>query len=181
MVFAAYNFPADAYAASNALVQTSLATVDRAGVPCTYATFSGTNIAGTAQLTNVLGTWASTAPAEMVATTSVLPDGALQLSSCDPGAGFESGARFGVAREIARLRSVELAALEIVDPQTGTAADRAFVVEQVRATQAGLPMIEQPFDTPYIDSARVARSLVSAPDGPLGILSTEPAGSGLGE
>ncbi|WP_395155254.1 hypothetical protein [Ilumatobacter sp.] len=176
MVFAAYNSPADAYAASNALVQTSLVTADRGGVLCTYATFSGISGADAAQLANVLLTWVSTAPAEMVATTSVLPDGAQQLSSCDPGAGFESGARFGVAREIARLRSVELAALENVDPQTGTAADRALVVEQVRATQAGLLMLEQPFDTPYVDSARVARSLVSAPDGLLGIPSAEPAG-----
>ena len=112
MVFAAYNSPAEPYAATNALVQTSLATVDRAGVHCTYITFSGTNVADTAQLTNVLQTWASTAPPEMAATTSVLSDGAQQLSSCDPGAGFESGARFGVAREIARLRTVELAASE---------------------------------------------------------------------
>jgi hypothetical protein len=64
MVFVAYNSSAEASAATNALVQTSLATVDRAQ----------------------------------------------QLSSCDPGEGFESGARFGVAREIARLRTVELAA-----------------------------------------------------------------------
>jgi hypothetical protein len=181
MVFAAYNSPAEAYAATNALVQTSLATVDRAGVQCTYITFSGTNVAGTAQLTNVLQTWASTAPPEMAATTSVLSDGAQQLALCDPGAGFESGARFGVAREIARLRTVELAALENVDPQTGSADDRAFILEQVRATQAGLPMLEQLFDTPYVDSARVARSLVSTPNGSLGIPSAEPAGGALGE
>jgi len=56
MVFAAYNSPAEVYAAANALVQTSLATVDRAGVQCTCRTFSGTNVAGTAQLTNVLQT-----------------------------------------------------------------------------------------------------------------------------
>jgi hypothetical protein len=181
MVFAAYNSPAEAYAATNALVQTSLATVDRAGVQCTYITFSGTNVAGTAQLSNVLQTWASTAPPEMAATTSVLSDGAQQLSSCDPGAGFESGARFGVAREIARLRTVELAALENVDPQTGTADDRAFIVEQVRETQAGLPILEQLFDTPYVDSAGVARSLVLTPKSSLGIPSAEPAGGALGE
>jgi len=181
MVFAAYNSPAEAYAATNALVQTSLAAVDRAGVHCTYITFSGTNVADTAQLTNVLQTWANAAPPEMAATTSVLSDGAQQLSSCDPGAGFESGARFGVAREIARLRTVELAALENVDPQTGTADDRAFTVEQVRATQVGLPMLDQFFDMPYVDSARVARSLVSTPNGSPAVPSAEPAGCAVGE
>jgi hypothetical protein len=181
MVFAAYNSPSDAYAASNALVQSSLATVDRAGVQCTYATFSGTDVVGTPQLANVLQTWAITAPAEMAATMSVLPDGAQQLSSCDPGAGFESGARFGVAREIARWRTVELAAIENVDPQAGTAADRALAVQQVRATQAGLPMIELLFDTTYADSARVARGLVSTDDDSLETLVTEPVGTVLGE
>jgi hypothetical protein len=181
MVFAAYNSPSDAYAASNALVQSSLATVDRAGVQCTYATFSGTDVDGTSQLANVLQTWAITAPVEMAATTSVLPDGAQQLSSCDPGAGFESGARFGVAREIARWRTVELAAIENIDPQAGTAADRALAVQQVRATQAGLPMLELQFDTTYADSARAARGLVATNDGSLGTLVTEPVGTLLGE
>ena len=180
-VFAAYNSPSDAYAASNALVQSSLATVDRAGVQCTYATFSGTDVAGTPELANVLQTWAITAPVEMAATTSVLPDGAQQLSSCDPGADFESGARFGVAREIARWRSVELAAIENVDPQAGTPADRALAVQQVRATRAGLPMLELQFDTTYADSARVARGLVSTNDGSLGTLATEPVGAVLEE
>ena len=181
MVFAAYNSPSDAYAASNALVQSSLATVDRAGVQCTYATFSGTDVAGTPELANVLQTWAITAPVEMAATTSVLPDGAQQLSSCDPGADFESGARFGVAREIARWRSVELAAIENVDPQASTPADRALAVQQVRATRAGLPMLELQFDTTYADSARVARGLVSTNDGSLGTLATEPVGAVLEE
>ena len=181
MVFAAYNSPSDAYAASNALVQSSLATVDRGGVKCTYATFSGTNDASTPQLENVLQTWALAAPVEMAATTSVLPDGAQQLSSCDPGAGFESGARFGVAREIARWRTVELAAIETVDPQAGTAADWALAVQEVRATRAGLPMLDLPFDTTYTDSARAARGLVSTDDGSLVTFGTEPVGAALGE
>ena len=181
LVFAAYNSPSDAYAASNALVQSSLATVDRAGVQCTYATFSGTDAAGTQQLANVLQTWAITAPVEMAATTSVLPDGAQQLSSCDPGTGFESGARFGVAREIARWRTVELAAIENIDPQASTAVDLALAVQQVRATQAGLPMLELQFDATYADSARVARGLVSTDDGSLATLVAEPVGSVLGE
>jgi hypothetical protein len=181
MVFAAYNPPADAYAATNALVQSSLATADRSGVQCTYATFSGTDVAGTEQLANVLQAWVLTAPVELAATSSVLADGSQQLSSCDPGAGFASGARFGVGREIARWRTVEFAAIENVDRRAGTAADRGLAVEQVRATQAALPIVALPFDTPYVEFARLARALVLTDDGSLGTPATQPAVGTLGE
>jgi hypothetical protein len=61
------------------------------------------------------------------------------------------------------------------------ADDRAFIVEQVRGTQARLPILEQLFDTHYVDSPRVARSLVSTPNGSPGLPSAEPAAGALGQ
>ncbi|MFT4864288.1 MAG: hypothetical protein ACI8RE_000468 [Ilumatobacter sp.] len=181
MVFAAYSPPSDAYAATDELVQSSLATTDRFGVQCTYATFSGTDVAGTEQLANVLQAGVLTAPVELAATTSVLADGAQQLSLCDLDAGFASGARFGVGREIARWRPVEFAAIENVDLNAGTAADWYLAVQHVRATQAALPMIALPFGTPCAELARLARALVLIDDGSLGTPTTEPAVRTLGE
>ncbi len=159
-VFAAYTDGPTAYAASNALVEASLASVDRAGTVCSYGTFSGTDVAGTERVTGVLQQWVANAPAEMTAASTVLADGTLQLSTCDPGAAVSAGARFGIASELARWRLVELAAIESVDPVTGTAADRAAAVAQVRESQVAIALMGLPFDTTAADLATAARQLV---------------------
>lgn len=161
-VFASYANPTDAYVASNALVEASLATADNAGTACTYATFSGTDVAGTRSLTDVLRQWVAAVPAEMSAATVPLPDGTIQLRSCDPGVGFNSAPRFGVGREIARLRSVELAALEAMPVTVNEDGDRAGVIAEVRDSLIGLPMLDLTFDVDLVESAATARNLVSA-------------------
>ena len=166
LVFASYNDPSSAYAASNALVQSSVAIADRNGTHCTYATFTGTDVAGTERVGAVLANWAAMVPASMQASFRSLPDGTMQLTTCDPGVGFETQARFGVAREMTRWRSVELAALETVDPVTGTPADRVAAVAGVRSSQVALSLMEWPFDTSYEASAREARALVGIVEAP---------------
>jgi hypothetical protein len=159
LVFASYIDTATAYAASNDLIQASLATADSAGTHCTYATFSGTDVAGTARVSDVLQQWVSAVPAEMTAGVSTLANGTMQLRTCDPGAGFESGARFGIGREIARLRSVELAAVAAIPAVDGATADRAAAITAVRDGQLGLPMSDLAFDATFAESADLARTL----------------------
>ncbi|MBT5866381.1 MAG: hypothetical protein HOH42_12525 [Ilumatobacter sp.] len=161
LVFASYTDAATAYAASNALVQASLATADSAGRHCTYVTLSGTDVDGTAQVSGMLQQWVNNVPAEMTASLTTLATGTMQLRTCDPGVGFETLARSGVGREIARLRSVELEAAAAV-PVAGTAADRAVAIAEVRNSQLGLPLLELAFDTTLPDSAEQARAIVVA-------------------
>lgn len=161
LVFGSYTDASTAYAASNALVNSSLATTDRAGRSCTHGTFSGADEVGTAAITDVLLQWVTNAPVEMTSTLTTHADGTLQLTSCDPGVGFESAARFGVARELIRWRSVELAAVELVDPQIGTPEQRATEVDRVRQTQAGLSLMDLPYDTDAVESAEFARQAAS--------------------
>lgn len=160
IVFASYTDATAAYAASNAIVEASLATVDRAGTTCSYGTFSGSDVAGTERLAGVLAQWVASVPAEMTASTTALADGTLQLTSCDPGAAVSTGARFGTASELARWRLVELVAIEAVDPATGTAADRTAAVVQVRQSQVASALMSLPFDTTPLDLATAARQLV---------------------
>lgn len=161
LVFASYTDAATAYAASNALVQASLATADSAGTHCTYLTLSGTDVDGTTQVSGMLQQWVSNVPAEMTASLTTLATGTMQLRTCDPGAGFETLARSGVGREIARLRSVELEAVAAV-PVAGTSADRADAIAEVRNSGLGLPLLELSFDTTLPDSAEQARAIVAA-------------------
>jgi hypothetical protein len=162
LVFAGYTDAASAYAASNALVQVSLATVDSAGRHCNYATFSGTDVEGTSRVSWMLQQWVSSVPAEMTASLSTLATGTMQLRTCDPGVAFETLARFGVGREIARLRSVELAAVAAIPLVEGVTADRAAAIAEVRNSQLGLPLMELAFETSLAESAAQARALVAA-------------------
>jgi hypothetical protein len=163
LVFASYTDASTAYTAGNDLVESALTVADRAGVSCSYATFAGTDIGGTERLANTLQQWTTNVPAEMLATFSVLDDGTMQLTSCDPGVGFESLARFGVASELIRWRLVELAALGIVDPQVGTPAQRLAEVARVQQSQAGITMMTLPFDTAAAESARLATIAAQRP------------------
>ena len=162
LVFASYTDARTAYAASNALAQASLATTDGAGTQCTYATFSGTDVDGTTQVANVLQQWATNAPIEMNAGFSTLPNGSMQLRSCDPGVGFESGARFGVGREIARLRAVELAAITSLPANVEATVDRAAVIDEVRTSATGLALLDLDFAATPSETAAQARILVAA-------------------
>ncbi len=161
LVFASYTDAASAYAASNDLVQASLATADSAGRHCTYATFSGTDVDGTTRVSNVLQQWATNAPVEMTASVSTLATGTMQLRTCDPGVSFDNRARFGVSREIARLRSVELAAVAAIPVVEGATADRAAAIAEVRTSQVGLPLTELTFEASLLESAQQARTLVA--------------------
>jgi hypothetical protein len=91
LVFAGYLDARTAYSASAAVVESSLTWAERDGVRCASATFSGGGVEQTATMRWVLTAWAATAPAEMSSSFQVLPDGSLQLVSCDPGAGFDAG------------------------------------------------------------------------------------------
>jgi hypothetical protein len=162
LVFASYTDAPTAYAATNALVQASLATADDGGTRCTYATFSGTDVDGTTQVANVLQQWAANAPIEMNAGFSTLPDGSMQLRSCDPGVGFESGARFGVGREIARLRAVELAAITSLPANLEATVDRGAVIDEVRTSATGLPLLDLDFAATPSETAVQARILAAA-------------------
>ncbi len=165
LVFASYTDAASAYAASNDLVQASLATADSAGRHCTYATFSGTDVDGTTRVSGVLQQWVNNVPAGMTASLSTLATGTMQLRTCDPGVAFQTLARFGIGREIARLRSVELAAVAAIPVVEGANADRAAAIEAVRNSQLGLPLTAVTFEATLPDSAEQARALVAAAAG----------------
>lgn len=157
LVLASYTDAPTAYTATNAMVNSSLATTDRSGRACSYGTFSGTEGPASELVDAALQQWATNVPAEMNAIYTVLPDGTMQLETCDPGVGFESTARFGVARELTRWRLVELAALENVDQQIGTPIARAAEVARVQESLVAMPLMTLPFDTSDSESARLAR------------------------
>ena len=160
LVFASFVDARTAYSASNELVQSSVVTAVRGTTLCTYGTFSGMDVAGTTLLGDALGQWAANVPAEMSASFTVLEDGSMQLISCDPGEGFEVGARFGIARELTRWRLVELAAIEDPDGQTRTAEQQNESVSMVRDSQAAVALMGLPYDTSAEESARLARLAV---------------------
>ena len=101
----------------------------------------------------------------MTASLSTLATGTMQLRTCDPGVAFQTLARFGIGREIARLRSVELAAVAAIPVVEGANADRAAAIEAVRNSQLGLPLTAVTFEATLPDSAEQARALVAAAAG----------------
>ncbi|NND73953.1 MAG: hypothetical protein HKN44_03000 [Ilumatobacter sp.] len=162
LVFAAYTDAPTAYAASNSLVEASLAAADRSGTFCSYATLAGTDVVGTERVSNTLQQWVANAPVEMAASFDVLADGTMQLTTCDPGVDVTSGARFGTASELTRWRLVELAAFDGVDA-TGTPADRAAAIDRVRTNGAALDLMNLPFDTSVAELAQQARNAALSP------------------
>ena len=108
LVFAGYLDARTAHVASEAVVESALTAATRGTTQCVSATFSGTGVDQTATLRSALEAWAVTAPVEMASSFQVLPDGTLQLVSCDPGAGFDAATRPGVARELLAWRMAEL-------------------------------------------------------------------------
>ena len=71
--------------------------------------------------------WSERAPAEFASSVTALPDGSLQLSSCDPGAAFAAPLRATAVDELIAYRSLELATAEAVAEQGGGDPEFTFV------------------------------------------------------
>lgn len=116
-----------AFAASEAIVENSLVHATRGSTDCVYATFSGGGVDDTAMLRSALGAWTERAPVELASAVTALPDGALQLSSCDPGPAFDAPLRTTVVDELIAYRALELATADAVAEQGGGDPEFAFV------------------------------------------------------
>lgn len=116
-----------AFAASEAIVENSVVHATRGPADCVYATFSGGGVDETATLRSALTAWTEQAPAEFASTVTALPDGSLQLSSCDPGPAFSAPLRTTVVQELIAYRVLELATAEAVAEQGGGDPEFAYV------------------------------------------------------
>ncbi|RLE23034.1 MAG: hypothetical protein DRJ50_06795 [Actinobacteria bacterium] len=161
LVFAGFLENTTAAAASNAIVESSLVTADRAGTECVYATFSGGDVTQTATLRAAIESWSANVPAEFGSSTAVLPDGTLQFVSCDPGEGFDSQSRLGTARELVGWRIAELATFEAVTDSGGTSADFAVAMGQVNAAGVAAELAVLPLDITPAEAADAAREAVA--------------------
>ncbi|MET0661945.1 MAG: hypothetical protein ABWZ42_02330, partial [Ilumatobacteraceae bacterium] len=137
LVFASYLDSPTAFAASEAVVESALTVVDRAGTTCAYGTFSGGDIAQTATLRAALESWVATVPAEFVGQFSIALDGSLQFVSCDPGGGFVGANRIGTARELIGWRSAELATINAVVADGGGETDIAGALARLMESGIG--------------------------------------------
>jgi hypothetical protein len=162
LVFAGYLDARTAYSASEAVVESSLTWAERDGVRCASATFSGGGVEQTATMRWVLTAWAATAPAEMSSSFQVLPDGSLQLVSCDPGAGFDAGVRPGTARELIAWRSAELATIEAVRAGGGGEAELSSAWALVQASPVATDLMDLPATATPAEMAVAARDAVGA-------------------
>jgi hypothetical protein len=166
LVFAGFLDSRSSYDASEAIVESSLTVAERGATQCAYATFAGGDVAATATLRGALDRWASAVPAEFAANVSVLPDGTLQLVSCDPGAGFETGGRLGAARELVGWRMAELATIEAVAGAGD--AELASAWSAVESSSVGADLGSLPGDTAPSKAAATARAAVAAVLAPAG-------------
>ena len=161
LVFAGYLDPRTAYDASEAIVENSLTAAVRGSTQCVSATFSGGGLEQTATLRSALTAWTAAAPAEMASSFQVLPDGALQLVSCDPGAGVDARTRPSLAHELLAWRTAELATLEAVRAGGGGEAEQvaawAFVGGQ---SQVPLDLMNVPPTATPGEMATAARTAV---------------------
>ena len=162
LVFAGYLDQRTAYDASEAVVESALTGMERGATQCVVATFSGGGVEQTATLRTALTAWAAAAPAEMASSFQVLPDGTLQLVSCDPGIGFEASARPNVARELLSWRMAELATIEAVRGGGGGDAELVAAWTFVQASPVALDLMAlAPSATPA-EMATAARDAVGA-------------------
>jgi len=168
LVFAGYLDARTAVAASDAIVESSLSTATRGTTECAVATFSGTAVAETATLREALTAWAAAAPAEMASSFDVLADGTLQLVSCDPGVGFESSTRPGVARELLSWRAAELATMEAVRVGGGGEAELDEAWAFVQASPVALDLMTLSSEATPTELATAAGDAVTALFTPVG-------------
>ena len=163
LVFAGYLDARTAYNASEAIVENSLAPAVPDTTQCVSATFSGGGLEQTETLRSALTSWATAAPAEMASSLQVLPDGALQLVSCDPGPGFDARTRPGLVHELLAWRTAELATVEAARADGGGEAEQvaawAFVGGQ---SQVPLDLMNVPPTATPAEMATAARDAVSA-------------------
>ena len=127
LVFAGLLDGPTAFSASEAIVENSLVHATRGATECVYATFSGGGVDETAMLRSTLASWSERAPAEFASSFTTLPDGSLQLSSCDPGAEFAAPLRTTAVDELIAYRSLELATAAAVAEQGGGDPEFAYV------------------------------------------------------
>jgi hypothetical protein len=151
LVFAGYLDARTAHDASEVVVESALTAVARGATQCVSATFAGTGVDETATLRTALAAWAAAAPVEMASSFQVLPDGALQLVSCDPGAGFDAGTRPGVARELVSWRLAELTTNVAVTLGGGGDAEFADAWSFVEASAVPLDLMTLPPTTSPAD------------------------------
>jgi hypothetical protein len=171
LVFAGYLDPVTAFAASESVVESAVTIVDRNGTACVYSTFAGGDLSQTATLREAVERWAFSVPAGLTPAVSVLPDGTLQLVTCDPGEGAEVGSRQGVARELVAWRTAELATYEFLidraeDPAASVDLAPAWAV--VAASSVPLDLAALPADLPPSDIAAAARTAVAGVLAPAG-------------
>jgi hypothetical protein len=158
LVFAGYLDARTAYDASEAVVESAITAATRGNTQCVSATFSGTGVEATATLRDALTAWSASAPAEMASSFQVLPDGTLQLVSCDPGAGFDAATRPGVARELLSWRMAELATMEAAIYGGGGEAQFLDAWTFVEASPMALDLMSLPPTTSPADMAVAARA-----------------------
>ncbi len=161
LALAAYVDARTAAAASEAIVESSLVTATTDGVVCTYSTFSGGAVQATTTLRTALDAWAAAAPPAFNAAVTVHDDGTLQLRSCDPGEGFENGARFGTASELVGLRAAELATFAGVVDAGGSDAEVAAALDRLESTAIGVELATLSPDTSTSDLAAAAAAAVA--------------------
>ena len=161
LVFGGFLETRRAYDASEAIVENALSIADRDGQRCVYATFAGGDVDQTATLRSALEAWSATASPELGSSFGVLADGSLQLVTCDPGAGVEIATRGGVARELVGWRTAELATVEAVGANDGTAADVDAAWAIVRASDMGPSLAALPAGTTPVDTANAARGALT--------------------
>jgi len=155
-----------AFVASESIVENSLTHAVRGTTACVYATFSGGGVEQTDTLRSALVDWTAAAPAEFASAFTPLPDGSLQLSSCDPGVGFAGPVRSGVAAELLAWRAVELATHEAVTAAGGDDTVFANVWGLIGASNAPLEVSALPAGTSPSDIAGAARDAVAVLYGP---------------
>ncbi len=162
LVFGGFLDGPTAFAASEAIVENSLTHATRGATACVYATFAGGGVAQTDILRSALVAWSGAAPAEFASAFTALPDGSLQLSSCDPGVGFTGSVRGGVATELMAWRAVELATYEAVTAGGGDETVIANAWGLIGASNAPLEVAALPAGTSPGTIAAAARDAVSA-------------------
>ncbi len=168
LVFAGYLDARTAHDASEVVVESAVTAVARGATQCVSATFAGTGVDETATLRSALAAWADAAPAEMGSSFQVMPDGTLQLVSCDPGAGFDAGTRPGLARELLAWRMAELATMEAAVYGGGGEAQFVDAWAFVEASPMVHELITLPPTTSPVDMAMAARAGFDALFAPAG-------------
>jgi hypothetical protein len=161
LVFAGYVENTAAKSASEAIVENSILSAERSGTKCVYATFSGGDVNQTATLRATIEAWSANVPAELGSSTSVLPSGALQFVSCDPGDELDNQSRIGTARELIGWRIAELATVEAVLEAGGGDAELVAALDQVAAAGIGVELATLPLDIAPADAADSARAAVA--------------------